>query len=87
MNGRCIISSYLLSLLSKITNFEISTQFKLVKNSSSDRVNDLLKHNTKPITLYNILLTFRDTGKEFNLKGELLKKLTNKNYDVNLASL
>ena len=33
------------------------------------------------------MLTFPDTGKEFELKGELLKKITNKNYNVNLASL
>ena len=39
-----------------------------------------------PLTLYNTLLTFRDTGKEFELKGDLLKKITNKNYNVDLAS-
>ena len=33
------------------------------------------------------MLTFRDTGKEFELKGDLLKMITNKNYNVNLASL
>ena len=85
MNDRSILASYLLSLLSKITNPENSSQFKLVKDSSSNRVKDLLIHNTIPITLYNHLLTFRDTGKEFELKGDLLKMITNKNYNVNLA--
>ena len=33
------------------------------------------------------MLTFRDTGKEIEIKGELLKMITNKNYNVNLASL
>ena len=33
------------------------------------------------------MLTFRDTGKEFGLKGDLLKMITNKNYNVDLASL
>ena len=33
------------------------------------------------------MLTFCDTGIEFELKGELLKMITNKNYNVNLASL
>ena len=33
------------------------------------------------------MLSFRDTGKEFKLKGDLLKMITNKNYNVNLASL
>ena len=76
-----------MSPLSKITNPENRTQFKLVKDSSSNRVNDLLKHNSIPITLHDNLLTFRDSGKIFALKGDLLKMITNKNYNVDLASL
>ena len=33
------------------------------------------------------MLTFRDTGKDFELKVDLLKMITNKNYNVDLASL
>ena len=33
------------------------------------------------------MLTFRDTGKEFELKGELLKMINNNNYNVDHASL
>ena len=33
------------------------------------------------------MLTFRDTGKEVELKGDLLKLITSKNYNVDLASL
>ena len=73
----------MLSLLSKITNPDNSSRFTLVK----DRVNDLKINRTKPFTLYNNLLTFLDTGKEFELKGDLLKMITNKNYNVDLASL
>ena len=87
MNDRGILASYLMSPLSKITNPENTTQFILVKDSTSNRVNDLKINKTVPITLYNNMLTFRDTGKEFELKGELLKMITNKNYNVNLASL
>ena len=86
MNDRGIIASYLLSPLSKITNPENSTQFILVKDSSSNRVNDLLKHNSIPITSHDNLLTFCDSGKEFKLKGGLLKTIYNKNHDVYLAS-
>ena len=32
------------------------------------------------------MLTFRDTGNEFELKGDLLKKIANKNYNVDLPS-
>ena len=87
MNDRGILASYLMSPLSKITNPENTTQFKLEKDPSSNRVNDLKIHNSIPITLHNNLLTFRDSGKVFELKGELLKMITNKNYNVNHASL
>ena len=87
MNDRGLLASYLMSPLSKITNPENTSQFELVKDSSSNRVNDLLIHHTVPITLYGNILTFRDTGKEFELTGDLLKMITSKNYNVDLASL
>ena len=76
-----------MSPLSKITNLENTSQFKLVKDTNSNRVNDLKINMTIPITLYNNMLTFCDTGKEFILRGDLLKMITNKNYNVDLASL
>ena len=87
MNDRGLISSYLMSPLSKVITHENTSQFKLLKDHNSNRVNDTLIHNTKPITLYNDLLTFRDTGKDFELKGDLSKTITNKNYNVDVASL
>ena len=87
MNDRGILATYLMSPLSRITNPENTTQFKLIKDSTSNRVNDLKINNSIPITLYNNLLTFRDTNKQFELKGDLLKMITNKNYNVNNASL
>ena len=56
MNDRGILASYLLSPLSKITNVEKTSQFKLVKDPQSSRFNDLLIEKTKPGTIYNILL-------------------------------
>ena len=87
MNDRGILASHLMSPLSKITNPENTTQFKLVKDSTSNRVNDLKKHNSLPITLYGKIITFRDTGKKFELTGDLLEMITNSKYNVNLASL
>ena len=87
MNDRSILASYLMSPSSKVNNPENTSQFKLVKDCSSNRVNDLLIHNTIPITLHDNLLTFRDTGKMFELQGDLSKMITNKNYNVDLASL
>ena len=87
MNDRGILASYLMTPLFKITNPDNSTQFKLIKDPTSNRVNDLKINNSIPITLHNNLLTFRDTNKQFELKGDLLKMITNKNYNVDLASL
>ena len=87
MYDRGIVESYFMSLLSKITNPENTTKFKLVIDINSNRVNDLLIHNSMPITLHDNLLTFRDTGKRFELKGDLLKMKTNQNYNVDLATL
>ena len=87
MNDRGLLAAYLMSPLSKTTNPENASQFKLIKDSTSNRVNELEINKTIPITLYNNLLTFRDTGKEFQLTGDLLKMITNKNYNVDLASL
>ena len=87
MKDRGILTPYLLFPLSKITNPESTSQYKLVKDISSKIVNDLLIHNSIPITLLNNLLTFRDTNKEFELTGDLLKMITNKNYNFDLASV
>ena len=87
MNDRGILATYLMSPLSRITNPENSSQFKLVKDSNSNRVNDLKINKTIPITLYGNMLTFRDTNKQFELKGDLLEMITNSKFNVDLASL
>ena len=76
-----------MSPLSKITNPENSRQFKLVKDHNSNRINDSLIKNTIPKTLYGNKVTFRDTGKDFELTGDLSKMITNNNYNVDLANL
>ena len=86
MNDRGILATYLMSPLSRITNPENSSQFKLVKDPSSIRVNDLKINKTIPITLYGNMLTFRDTNKQFELKGDLLEMITNSKFNVDLAS-
>ena len=87
MNDRGILASHSMSPLSKITNPENTSQFRLEKDSSSNRVNDLKIHNSIPITLYGNMLTFRDTNKQFELTGDLLEMITNSKYNVNHASL
>ena len=87
LNNIGILATYWMSLLSKVTNPENASQFKLVKDSNSSKVNNLKINNSISITLHSNLLTFRDTNKQFELKGDLLKMITNKNYKVILASL
>ena len=87
MNDRCILATYLMSPLSRITNPENTSQFKLVKDPTSNRVNDLKINKLIPITLYGNMLTFRDTNKKFELKGDLLEMITNSKFNVDLASL
>ena len=62
MIERGVTASYLMSLLSKITNAETTKQFRLVKDTTLRRVNDLKIHNSIPITLHVKLLTFHDAG-------------------------
>ena len=61
MNDLGILLSYLLSPLSKINKSEYSSQLKLVKDPDANRVKDLLKNKTIPVTLVDNLLTIRDT--------------------------
>ena len=74
-----------MSPLSKIAQPEHTSQFKLVKDMN--RINDLLKNKTIPVTLFDNLLTFRDTDKKFELQGDVSKMMTNKNYNEDNANL
>ena len=76
-----------MSPITKITNPGTSPQFKLANIITSNKVNDLKLHNSKPFILQNNLLTFRVTCKVFELKGDLSEMIINKKYNVDLASL
>ena len=82
-----VLATYLLSPLSKITNPEHTSQLKLVMDPDPNRVSDILIKKTIPVSLYDNLFRFRDTDKEVKLEGDLLKMITNKNYNVDNANL
>ena len=65
MKDRGIIAYHLLSPLSKITISEHTSQYTLANDLNSNSDNDSLINKTIPVTLYNNLLTFRDTDKKF----------------------
>ena len=87
MNDRGILAIYLMSPLSKITNPENTSQFRLEKDHNSNRVNNLLMKSKIPIILHGTMLPFRDANKQFGLKGDLLEMITNSKFNVDLASL
>ena len=82
MNDRGILATYLMSPLSRITNPENTSQFRLEKDFSSNRVTDLKIRNSIPITLYGNMLTFHDTNKQLELKGDLLEMITKVNLTL-----
>ena len=51
MNDRVIVATCLVNPLFKITKLELTGQFELVKDPSSNRVIDLLRNKTIPISL------------------------------------
>ena len=51
LNDRGILAGYLMSPSSKLTNSENKSHFRLVKDPTSNRVNDLVIHNSIPLTL------------------------------------
>ena len=78
LNDRGIVASCLLPPLSEITILKKTILFKLVKDSSTKRIKHLLIHNSMGVTLYDNF-SFCDTGKILEMKGDLLKKITNNN--------
>ena len=82
MNDKCIITPYLASFLVNLIKPENKSQFKLLKDQISIRVNDFSINTCIPVTLYRNMLTFKDGKKSFTFDGDLLKTMTN--YDFNV---
>ena len=66
MSDRGTLASFLSSIPSKTNSLEHISQLTLVNDPASNRVSDVLINKTKPVTLYDTLLTFRDTEKNSN---------------------
>ena len=49
-------------------------------------MNDFLIHGNIPVTLFSILITFRDSNKTFRLEGDLLKQITNYKFNADHSS-
>ena len=82
MNDKGLIAPYLAFSLVNLFKTENASQFKLIKDLISIRMNDYLKNTSIPITVYSIMLISRDTYKSFIKDGDLLKTMTTFNFNV-----
>ena len=82
MNDKGMIARYSTSSLVNLFTPENTSQFSLVKDPSSIRMNDFLISRSIPVILYSKMLTFRDSEKSFLLNGDLLKTITNVNFNA-----
>ena len=82
-----MIAPYLASSLVNLLKIENKSQFKLIKDHNSIRMNDFLMNGGMPVTLYSNVLTFRDTNKSFKLDRDLLETMTNFDFNVSHCNL
>ena len=78
MNNKGLIDSSLIEVLKS----DNKGQFKLIKDPNSTKPNDFLINEKVPVTIFNNMLTFRDTNKIFKLEGDLYKVLTDYKFNV-----
>ena len=86
MNDKGMIPPYLASSLVNLFKPENKSQFRLRKDPNSTKMNDFLIHGNIPVTLFSIMITFRDSNKSFRLEGDLLKLITNYKFNADLYS-
>ena len=83
MNDKGLISPYLASSLVNLFKPENKSQFRSKKDLNSTKMNDFLINECILVTLFSIMLLFRDSIKSFKLDGDLLETMTN--YDFNVS--
>ena len=82
MNDKGMIAPYLASSLVNLFKAENKSQFRLIKDFSSTKMNDFKINKVIPVTLVSNLLIFRDSNKSFKLEGDLLEAITNFDFNV-----
>ena len=78
MNDTGLVDSSLLEVLKS----DNKGQFRLIKDPNSIKTNDFLINENVPVTIFNNMLTFRDTNKIFKLEGDLLEVMSNNKFNV-----
>ena len=78
MNDKGLIDSSILEVIIPANK----GQFRLTKDPDSTKRNDFFINENVPVTIFNKMLTFRDTNKVFKLEGDLYKVITNPQFNV-----
>ena len=78
MNDKGLIDSSLIEVIKS----DNKGQFRLTKDLNSTKPNDFLINEKVPVTIFNNMLTFRDTKKVFKLEGDLYKVITDYKFNV-----
>ena len=78
MNDKGLVDSSILEVLKS----DNKGQFRLTKDPNSTKSNDLLINEKVPVTIFNDMLTFRDTNEVFKLEGDLYKVITDYKFNV-----
>ena len=86
MNDKGMIAPYLTSSLVEVFKKDNKSQFRLRKDPNSNKLNDFLIHGTVPVTIFSNMIVFRDSNKSFRLEGDLLKVITNYEFNVDHSS-
>ena len=86
MNDKGMIGPYLASSLVNLFKPENKSHFSLKKDVNSTKMNDFLIHGTIPVSIHSNTINFRVTYKSFRLEGDLLKLITNYEFNADHSS-
>ena len=81
------MAPYLAFSLVNLSKPENKNQFKLLWDRNSNRMNDFLINTSIPVTLSSNVSSFRHTIKSSKLDADLLKTMTNYNFNVDHSNL
>ena len=86
MSAKGMIAIYLASSLVNLFKPEHKSQFRIIKDLNSNKMNEFLINGGIPVTLFSNMLTFRDSIKSIKLDGDLSETTTNYDFNVSLSS-
>ena len=84
LNDKGMITHTLAYFLVNLFKPENKSQFRIKKDFNSARVNDFLINGGVPVSIYDNMLTLRDSNRSFELDGDLSETRTS--YDSNLSN-